>query len=310
MTSVGGDIGRDALRCFQAHPSPIELYGIDMDPYAAGQQLVKGFDIAPSGREEAAYLSFIQKKIEEWDIDVICPISEVEIQFFDKSRALFKNTPLMMQSHSVLEISLDKFNTAEWLKSQGLPHPQTQLFEHYSGGYGWPVIVKDRQGYGRHSVHLANNEEELSAYASRLKRPIVQKYLGQSDQEYTMGLFAHGKEIREIQFLRTLGFGSLSKTAELVNEKELSLLARDIAIKLNLQGSLNVQLRKTPEGFVPFEINPRLSSTVYLRHCFDFSDANWWLESFDGSVSPYVPPVKRRIAVRTMGEIFFDIPSK
>jgi carbamoyl-phosphate synthase large subunit len=49
-------------------------------------------------------------------------------------------------------------------------------------------------------------------------------------------------------------------------------------VKLDLLGSINIQLRMT--GNLPkiFEINPRFSSTVLYRHLFGFEDLIWSIE--------------------------------
>lgn len=55
-----------------------------------------------------------------------------------------------------------------------------------------------------------------------------------------------------------------------------------IAEGLNLHGSMNVQLRLTDKGPRVFEINPRFSSTVLMRHRLGFSDVIWAIEEAEG----------------------------
>jgi len=51
-----------------------------------------------------------------------------------------------------------------------------------------------------------------------------------------------------------------------------------LAVKLDLVGSINVQLRITENLPKVFEINPRFSSTVLYRHLFGFEDLIWSIE--------------------------------
>ena len=52
-----------------------------------------------------------------------------------------------------------------------------------------------------------------------------------------------------------------------------------IAESLDLFGSINIQLRLVEkEGPMVFEINPRFSSTVGMRHMIGFSDLIWSIE--------------------------------
>ena len=48
-----------------------------------------------------------------------------------------------------------------------------------------------------------------------------------------------------------------------------------VAEQLDLIGSMNIQLRLTADGPRIFEINPRFSSTVYMRNLIGFSDVIW-----------------------------------
>ena len=54
-------------------------------------------------------------------------------------------------------------------------------------------------------------------------------------------------------------------------------LLNEIAARLNLCGSINVQLRLRAGVPYVFEINPRFSSTVRFRHQLGFTDVLWAL---------------------------------
>ena len=47
---------------------------------------------------------------------------------------------------------------------------------------------------------------------------------------------------------------------------------------IDLNGSINIQLRKSMNRIAIFEINPRFSSTVFMRSLVDFNDLLWSLE--------------------------------
>ena len=74
--------------------------------------------------------------------------------------------------------------------------------------------------------------------------------------------------------------------ARVVKNKQVGNLLNVIAKGWNLEGSINVQLRITKKGPMIFEINPRFSSTLYMRHKLCFTDVIWSLKEF------YDEPVK------------------
>jgi carbamoyl-phosphate synthase large subunit len=70
----------------------------------------------------------------------------------------------------------------------------------------------------------------------------------------------------------------MTSFATIVNEKVLNDYAIKIAKEFNLNGSINIQSRKVNNSFYIFEINPRFSSTVYIRNHFGFKDVLWWIK--------------------------------
>ena len=139
---------------------------------------------------------------------------------------------------------------------------------------------------------------------------IVQEYLPGEDNEYTAGLFKHGETIHTITFKRILAPGGFSQQVELVTEESINEFPKELAGQLDFQGSINVQFRLTHRGCIPFEINPRFSSTVYFRHRFGFKDVKWWLDLYEGRPVSYTPVFTAGIGVKKFSEAFFDMQTE
>jgi carbamoyl-phosphate synthase large subunit len=102
-----------------------------------------------------------------------------------------------------------------------------------------------------------------------------------------------------LQLLRQL-VGGMSGWVEVINDLQINHQCIAVAEALDLKGAINVQLRLTAEGPRIFEINPRFSSTVLLRHRMGFTDVVWALEESQGrAIIPFQPAVGTR-AVRTL----------
>ncbi|MCR4321639.1 MAG: ATP-grasp domain-containing protein [Candidatus Brocadiaceae bacterium] len=112
-----------------------------------------------------------------------------------------------------------------------------------------------------------------------------------------------------ITFRRKLGLGGLSVEAVLVDEPFIGHLASKIAAATGLIGSINIQTRRMADGniFIPFEINPRLSSTHLFRKRFGFNDLLWWLNVLNGKGYYYEKQYKSGRAVRYVSECYFDM---
>ena len=310
VTGVGGDIGQSLLKCLKDIGYEFSLLGCDIDPLAGGRALVEKFYQAPYATDTESYLRFVTGLLKSENIEYVFPTSEAEIEFFDVNRNLFENkTTVFIHNQDIVKVFLDKYETALLLARKGLPCPRTYLVEQYNNELDYPCILKPRKGHGGKSLILANDPEEFKFFRKRLKNYIVQENIGSPDEEYTGTVFSTGKEFYSIAFKRSLGYGSLSKVAQLVQDSKLESLAEKVAAAVSLEGSLNIQCRKINSGFIPFEVNPRFSSTVYVRHYFGFQDVKWWVDLREGKPIEYKPRFKSGTCVRTISETFFDLES-
>lgn len=307
VTGIGGDVGQSVLKCLKEINGDFCLIGFDADPFAAGRELVEKFYQAPLVRNSERYFDFVKKLIDKEDIAYILPITEMEIEFFDKHRDHFNNVAVLINKHDIIATFLDKYETVEFLKRNDLAYPKTYLIEDYNNELEYPFILKPQKGCGSKGLFVINDAEEFNVLREITKDHIVQEIVGTEDEEYTVTVFSTGEDIYSVAFRRTLGYGGLSKVAQLVHDEQLQSLAEKIAKSSTLEGSLNIQCRKTDSGYIIFEVNPRFSSTAFTRHFFGFQDVTWWLDLKKGKAIEYTPRYKKGVAVRTIGETFFDL---
>lgn len=309
VTGVGGDIGQGIIKCLKDAVQGCVLLGCDIDSYAAGRKEVEKFFISPRTKDLREYLNFADTLIDKEGVSYILPSTEPEIEFYDTYRTHFndKKTDLFINNSTTIKTFLDKYETVNFLKKNNLPYPKTYLLTDYNNELSFPLILKPRKSWGGRGQATISSEEELLFFKMRNKDTVVQEIIGSLDEEYTVGVFSTGKKIYSIAFKRSLGYGSLTRVAQYVCDLKLQDLAERIAELCSLKGSLNLQVRKTENGYIPLEINPRFSSTVYIRHCFGFQDVKWWIDLKNGRDVEYIPKFKVGTAVRTIGEVFFDL---
>jgi carbamoyl-phosphate synthase large subunit len=176
-----------------------------------------------------------------------------------------------------MEVGFDKLYTANFLEEHGLPFPKTKIVSEVDETV-FPLILKDRKGSGSKSIFLVSEQSEFDFYARRFPNFIAQEFVPNSSEEYTCGLFRSSTgEIRSITFKRKL-IGGFSGFGMVVCNDSIDEVLIAIAEKLDLLGSINVQLRLSDRGPIVFEINPRFSSTVMFRHLMGFEDVIWSIQ--------------------------------
>ena len=312
VTGVGGDIGENIIKCLNESSYDLRIYGCDMAYYASGRERVEEFFHSPSATNKREYTEFLKNIVLNKQIDYIFPSSEVELEFFNENAGIFRdiNACIIINSKEVLDNFLDKYSTSIFFREHGLPFARTFLVKEYSGDLSYPLIMKKNKGSGSKVVLIIKSDEELVFYTEKYKDDdmIIQEYLGNPDEEYTIGIFADGINCYSIAFRRYLSSDvGVTIYAELTIDKDIEKLGNAIAHAVNLEGAINVQVRKTDRGYIPFEINPRISGTAYVRHRFGFKDVQWCLDLEENQAIEYSPLYKSGIAIRTIKEVFYDL---
>lgn len=308
ISAVCGDIGYSAVRALRDSAS--RIIGCDMRPFSPAADLIDSFHIAPAAADPG-FSDFLLDVIRKEKVEAFLPISEPEIRVLSPLRGRFEveGIKLLINNDQIVRTFLDKLETSRYLQSIGIPTPQTAVLKDYDGSFGFPLAVKARTGSGSRKFRRIEDEDELRLIRKKDDGSlIVQPYVGSEAEEYTTGVFSNGSSVSTITFRRRLGYGGLSVEAKLADEPYLEKLAANVADAMKLTGSINIQSRKLKDDFfMPFEINPRLSSTLLFRKKFGFDDAVWWLNTLLGKQYSYRKEYKSGIAIRYVSECYFQM---
>lgn len=308
ISAIYGDIGCSAVRSLREVAK--KIVGCDMKPYSPVSQLVDKFYKAPAATDTTNYMAFLREIIIREKVDFFLPVSETEIEVLNTRRRELENlgVQLLLNNQSIIDIFLDKLKTVQYLEGLNIKVPRTMLLCDYDGSYGYPVIVKSRKSHGSKKLRMIIDLHDVEYVRKKNDGSLlIQEYIGSDEEEYTTGVFSDGNNVSSITFRRKLGFGSMSIEAILSDEPDIDNMVRHIAKNIGLIGSINIQSRRAGNDFIPFEINPRLSSTLLFRKKFGFDDAVWWLNVLLGKGYSYKRKFKSGRAVRCLSECYFDM---
>ena len=308
ISAIYGDIGCSAVRSLRETAK--KIVGCDMKPYSPVSHFVDRFYKAPAATDTTNYMAFLKEIIIREKVDFFLPVSEYEIEILNTRRKELEalGVQLLLNNQNIIDTFLDKLRTVQYLESLNIKIPRTMLLCDYNGSYGYPVIVKSRKSHGSKKLRKIIDLHDLEYVRKKNNGSLlIQEYIGSDEEEYSTGVFSDGNNVSSITFRRKLGFGSLSIEAVFSDEPFLDDLSQQIARDTGLIGSINIQSRRVGDIFIPFEINPRLSSTLLFRKKFGFDDAVWWLNVLLGKGYYYKSKYKSGIAVRCLSECYFDM---
>ncbi len=305
VTGIGGDFGQAIVKCLCLMERPLHLLGCDIAP-EVGTAFVDGVFTVPRANDPD-YLPTVQELCRHHRVAAVIPASEAEIEVL--SRAVFAEgvalgAVLVCQQYQWFQAYGDKLACFQNLAGR------VELVPFADGGdvaavhrfvqeVGFPCVVKSRRSWGSKSIQIARNEEELTAMLARTSLPLVQQYIDDGLGEFSVGVFRNAAFTTAVAFKRDLGPVGASWYADNFDQdQEVLAYALAIAEASAVQGSCNVQVRKSAKGVRLLEINPRFSSLVAARALCGFRDLEWSLLEALGEEVAAPPDAYARIRFR------------
>ncbi len=303
VSAAGGDIGLAVMKSLSAAGMSVVSCDMNECPIVGHQ-----FFRVPSASDSAAYIKAINSIVAENRIGCFIPVSEPEVQAVSMNRSALPSVMLGVNNAKTVEVFSDKYKTAEFLKALDIPVPKTFGLNEYKDQLSFPFIVKARSGCGSKSLWIARDIDDVDYLKNKDDGNLIaQELIGDASEEYTTGIFSDGVRVDSITFRRRLGFGGVTIDAELIDCQVLKKMAEIIARATHLIGSINLQTRKRGDRYFPFEINPRLSSTLLIRKKFGFDDAVWWVKTLAGEGYSYKQKYSKGRVIRSLKESYFDM---
>jgi len=279
ITAIGGDIAQSAIRIVREVYPDFKIYGSDASFQPFFSSSVDEFVLSPIGSDNQ-FIDWVRTFCIENEIDLVIPMAESEISLLSVKQ-INKLPKILVANEKTVRIGLDKLETNKYLLSLGKFAPE--FYEDFSNAdISYPVIVKERFGSGSKSIKLCKNFNQVQFYYQQMQSPFIQELLFPADEEITCAVFRFiNGEIRVIQMHRKLS-GGRTLWAKVISDDIVEKMCFFIASELDLFGAMNIQLILTAEGPKIFEINPRYSSTVEMRHKIGFSDLVWGINEHFG----------------------------
>lgn len=299
ITGIGGDIAQSTAKIVRQYYPHAILIGTDLHNQHGGELFVDKFALCATA-SSSDYLPGLADLIDKEGVDVVIPMTEPELTVLGPLINERRDIHWVTAGSQVISVGLDKLATAKALEGIGLPIPWTIPIT--SGApKNYPCILKARFGSGSRSVFVVKDAAEAAYLSERHPDAIYQELLEPADREVTCAIYRTKEgEVSTLQMLRKL-VGGFTGWATVIDDDAIEKMCEKIATSFNLLGSMNVQLRVTNAGPRIFEINPRISSTVLMRHHLGFTDVVWALDEIE-DIQINFPVLKvGKVIVRTQG---------
>lgn len=231
---------------------------------------VDEFYQAPLVNNEKEYLDFILKICYERKIKFIFPLTDVEVDFYNRNRDIFteKGIILCISCEKAIDICRNKMILNQYLDNRRICKTiPTYFLESVDiQDLDYPVVVKPFNGRSSQGLHYIENVEMMESFISQndVCGYIVQpKIIGSILTVDVVRNEVSNKTVcvARKELLRTLNGAGTS--VYVFKDNELEEQCKKIANGLSVTGCVNFEFIETEEGEKYFlECNPRFSGGV------------------------------------------------
>lgn len=303
LTSAGSLLGRGILSTLTRRRQNLLLIGGDLNPHSPG---TRSCDVAvtlpPTTSPE--FTDAVTRIAAEHRVDLVIPGRDPDALLLART-----HLPLAGPSPALVEICRDKLLTYQWCQSVGIPFVDTVCTDSddRQRALAWPMplIAKPRTGSGSIGVRVVLHQDQLQG---TLAQPgmVIQPFLDppaqlspdltlgsplfwevECDAEYgVQALIGPGGEIGPwFCFVASHKSGRNDRLRQ-CDAPGLNEFASAVVPKLaahGWRGSINLQARRSPQGWQLIEINPRFSGGTSGRYLLGFDEVGWVLNRWLGA---------------------------
>jgi carbamoyl-phosphate synthase large subunit len=325
VTSAGSIIAQGIIKSLNLaneekdNPVKYQIIGADMSPDAPGLYRADDGILVPPA-SSANYTDYLIKVCKQREVkaifvgsdDELLTVAHAQTQIERESAAKALVGPI-----DLISKARDKWKTFEFCKINDLPHAASALpsdREEFAREFGFPLVVKPREGYGSVHFNIAKNKDEMDFSIQAIEKAgwhaVLQEFL--AGEEFTTGITVDtsGKKIMSsISIKKIIKHGQTYKAFvddfALVRES-----AEKFASKLGAKGAINIQAKLQGDKPVIFEVNPRFSASCPIRAVAGVNEPdivfrNTILREEISSIKTY----RKLFCMRYWNEVYLPMPS-
>ena len=226
----------------------------------------------PSKRKETIpspnspkFIEKLNKICKKRAIDLLVPTVDEELLEIEKVK-----TNILLPDQKYIKKMIDKFNMVKAIETKGLEAPKVWKSSEINNidKSFFPIIAKPRQGRGSRNVEIIRSRDHFKCYLEFYNLSEEEVFLEQliDGFEYTVLMAADQKnELRAIVPVKVLSKKGITLRAFTDKEPKVIDFCNQLHSLFPTKGCYNVQLKLSSNGKpLPFEINPRISTTFGL----------------------------------------------
>lgn len=265
VTAIGSFSAQCVVDSLKAIKSINKIIGCDIYP-KQWHNVSKDLDIvmlSPLLSEKEKYKQFIEDSCKKHHIDLIIPLTDTEVDFFNLHRNYFKekNIQITIGNPEFISIARDKKKLSEFIKQNSFDNITTYCLEDLDKAH-FPIIGKPIDGRSSEGLIRLNSINEFNNRIDYSNYIFQEEIVGQI---CTVDYIRDCKSkdyiaIPRIELLRTKNGAGM--TIEIINDLKILQITNKIGDLLNVHGCINFEFILNHNKYYLIDLNPRFSAGV------------------------------------------------
>jgi carbamoyl-phosphate synthase large subunit len=213
---------------------------------------------------DPGYVPRLAALVAEHDVRLIVPLTDLDhLRLVDARDEL--GALVLLPDRDVLEAVNDKYLAHLRFLELGIPSPPTWLPDALPDDLRFPVLVKQREGFGSRHIYRCETRAELEFHLARTPvASMVQRCC--AGEEFSIDVFCdlEGRCLNAIPRTMIESKGGESIKGMTIHDEELIEHGRFVAETLGLRGPANIQCFREGDEHQVTDINPRFGGAFPL----------------------------------------------
>jgi len=251
IAEAGGD---GSVVCVDSHPLSPSLFTADA-----------GGVVPPIASD--GYLPALLELVERHGVGAVLPLTDLDGRELCAARERFAaaGATLMLPAAAVVESLWDKYRAHELFRERGLGSPDTWLADDLPADPGFPLLVKQRWGWGSRNIFRCADRAQLEFFLGYADAAVmVQRAC--AGEEFSIDVLCDldGRALNVIPRTMIESKGGESIKGMTLSDPELIAFGQRAAESLGLVGPATLQCFAEPEGLLITDVNTRFGGAFPL----------------------------------------------
>ena len=208
--------------------------------------------------DDPGYVAALRDLVRLHDVKLIVPLTDLDHLLLSDARDSFDGALVLLPRREVLEAVNDKYVAHERFVELGIPSPPTWLPDALPDDLRFPVLVKQREGFGSRHIYRCENRKELEFFLDYTPVPSMVQQVCRGE-EFSIDVFCDvdARCLNAIPRTMIESKGGESIKGMTIKDPALIEHGRFVAETLGLVGPANVQCFRVGDEHQVTDITPR-----------------------------------------------------